>query len=193
MSVHQTEQVSQVLTTEQRITVLEVERECREILARYGFYADHMLHDEWVNLFTTDAVMDFTFYDDSNYFDDDMKPSSADPTTIEFPLKRSVFTGSDELQVCIRAPRHERLMGRAQHRMDAQPAIFRLLDDDTAIIVSDSVVLARQRANFSPTLQYQHYCLNRWTFRKVDGVWKIAENIRRTMGSNDAAELISGL
>lgn len=45
--------------------------------------------------------MDFTYYDDSDYFDDEMNPSSADPTTIDFPLKRAVFVGSEELQACI--------------------------------------------------------------------------------------------
>lgn len=47
MSVNQAETVPQHLDTVQRLYVLEVERDCHELLARYGFYADHMLHDEW--------------------------------------------------------------------------------------------------------------------------------------------------
>lgn len=77
--------------------------------------------------------------------------------------------------------------------MDGQPSIFKLLDDQLAVVVSDSVVLPRSVGNFSHTLQYQHYCLNRWTFGKVYGHWRIAENVRRTMGIEDAPELITGI
>ena len=53
-----------------RIVALEAERDCRELLARYGFYADHAMAEEWVGLFTADGVM---------------RPRPVDPSTLEFP------------------------------------------------------------------------------------------------------------
>jgi hypothetical protein len=153
---------------------------------------DHALAAEWVDLYTVDGVMDFTYFDDADYFDDDMKSRTVDPATLDFPLKSGRFVGRDELYAGITTPRHKRIEGRCQHHMDGQPAMFRLVDDETAVIVSDSIVYARARGNFAPAVQYQNHALNRWTFRRVDGRWRIAENIRRPMGSDGAGELLSG-
>jgi len=177
----------------QRIGLLEDERDCRELLARYGFYADHGLSEKWVDLYTEDAVMDFWYYEDDEYYDEEMQPRAVDPRTLNFPLKNGRFVGRKELYDCIDAPRHLRIVDRAQHQMDGQASIFRLIDQDTAVIVSNSVVIARSEGHHAPSLQYQNYCLNRWTFRRVDGRWLIAENRRRPMGSGGAEELLAGI
>jgi len=176
-----------------RIEALETERDCRELLARYGFYADHGMGQEWVGLYTDDAVMDFWYFDDSEYFDDEMQPRVDDPRALDFPLRNGRFEGRDEIQQCVEAPRFLRLVGHAQYQMDGHPSVFRLMDDGTAVIVSNSVVVARSQAHKAPVIVYQNHCLNRWTFRRVDGHWLIAENLRRPMGSGGAEELLAGI
>lgn len=178
---------------EQRLVALEAERDCRELLAWYGFYADHGFDAEWVGLFAADGVMDFNFYDDSAYFDENLRPVADDPTTVEFPVVHRRYVGSEELLDCITAPRHERIRGLCQHQVDGQPSIFRLIDLDTAVIVSDAIIYSRSVGNFAPEIQYQNHSLNRWTFRRADGQWRIAENIRKVMGTEGAAELLSGI
>jgi hypothetical protein len=178
---------------EERIAILEAERDCRELLARYGFYADHGLSDEWVDLYTDDAVMDFWYFEDDEYFDDEMHPRDVDLRTLNLPLKNGRFVGRKELFDCINAPRHLRIVDRAQHQMDGHASIFRMTDDATAVIVSNSLVVARSEGHHAPMIQYQNYCLNRWTFRRVEGRWLIAENLRRPMGSGGASELLAGI
>jgi hypothetical protein len=176
-----------------RIFALEAERECRELLARYGFYADFGLSDEWVDLFTEDGVMEFSYFDDSEYMDDQLRPRPVDPATLNFPLKTSRFAGRDQLHACITAPRHERLEGRCQHHADGQPTIFKLVDEHTAVIVSNTIIYGRSLGNFAPAVQYQNHSLNRWTFRRTDAGWRIAENIRFPMGSEAGVTLLSGI
>jgi hypothetical protein len=77
--------------------------------------------------------------------------------------------------------------------MDGQPAVFRLIDEDTAVIVSDAIVYSRSVGNFAPEIQYQNHSLSRWTFRRAEGRWRIAENIRKVMSTEGAAELLSGI
>ena len=115
-----------------RLFALEAERDCRELVALYGLYADFGLADEWVGLFTDDAVMEFNYYDDSAYLDEKLKPLVADPTTVHFPVKYGRFVGRDELYEAIIAPWHHRLQGRCQHQTGGQPSVFRLLDGETS-------------------------------------------------------------
>ena len=77
--------------------------------------------------------------------------------------------------------------------MEGRPAIFRLLDVDTALIVSNSVVYSRTVGNDAPAVQYQNHSLNRWIFRRRGGNWRIAENVRRPIGSGGAAALLKGV
>ncbi|MEQ3549734.1 nuclear transport factor 2 family protein [Pseudonocardia nematodicida] len=176
-----------------RLATLEAERDCKELLARYGLYADHGLYAEWVDLFTDDGIMDFTFFDDSDYFDEKMRPRTTDPTTLDLPLRNVRFVGRTQLQDCIRADRHERFAGKAQHHMDGQPSVFVQHDEDHAVIISNSIVYCRSVGSTAPSIQYQNHCVNRWSFRRVDGHWRIAENVRRVMGSGDVADILSSL
>jgi hypothetical protein len=177
----------------QRLYAVEAERDCRELLACYGFFADYGLNKEWVDLYTEDGVMEFSFYDDTQYYDNSLWPGVEDPRTVEFPLTSYRFDGTEELYACITAPRHERIMGRAQHQVGGQPSVFRLVGEDNAFIISTSIIYARAENNYSPTIQYQHHCLNRWEFRRVEGRWLISKNIRRTMGDKTGVDLLAGI
>jgi hypothetical protein len=72
--------------------------------------------------------------------------------------------------------------------MGGPPATFRLIDDGNAVMVTYSVVYVKDKPDL-PVVQYQNHGMNRWTFRKVDGQWYIAENIRRRMGDPDSGKL----
>jgi hypothetical protein len=142
-----------------------------------------------VELFTEDGVMEFSFYATPSTTTTPYGRAFADPRTVEFPLTHYRFVGTEELYACITAPRHERIMGRAQHQVGEQPSVFRLVDEDNAFIVGTSIIYARAEDNYSPTIQYQHHCLNRCEFRRVEGCWLISKNIRRTMGDKDGVDL----
>lgn len=157
------------------IAILKAERECAAVLARYGFYADHGRRAEWLQLFTEDAVFDLVSYDPSK------------PVDARWLHRRLV--GHDQLGEIINGPVHERIEGRSQHQMGGPPAIFRLIDDTTAVMVTYSVVYAKGEDLVAPLVQLQSHSMNRWTFRRSHGAWFIAEDVRRPMGSPESASL----
>jgi hypothetical protein len=159
------------------VTRLEAERDCAAVLARYGYYVDHGRRDDWVNLFTKDGV-----FENMLYYGDDIVNS--DPAL--WRLTR--FVGHDQLREMISAPVNAKIVGHAQHHVGGPPSAFRLIDDDNAVMVSYSVVYIKENPDM-PVVQYQNHGMNRWTFRKVDRQWYIAENIRRRMGSADTGTL----
>jgi hypothetical protein len=159
------------------VTRLEAERDCASVLARYGYYVDHGRRDEWVNLFTEDGV-----FENMLYYGDDIVNS--DPAL--WRLTR--FLGRDQLLEMISAPVNAKIVGHGQHHVGGPPSTFRLIDDENAVMVSYSVVYIKENPD-SPVVQYQNHAMNRWTFRKVDGQWYIAENVRRKMGSADSGTL----
>jgi hypothetical protein len=159
------------------VTCLEAERDCAAVLARYGYYVDHGRRDEWVNLFTEDGV-----FDNIMYFGDDIVNS--DPAL----WRQTRFVGHERLREMIYGPANASIVGRSQHQVGGPPATFRLIDDNNAVMVSYSVVYVKEKADL-PVVQYQNHAMNRWTFRKVDGQWYIAENIRRKMGSTESGTL----
>ncbi|MDQ1475259.1 MAG: hypothetical protein QOE62_488 [Actinomycetota bacterium] len=160
------------------VTCLEAERDCAAVLARYGYYSDHGRRDEWVRLFTEDAVFDLMMY-----FGDDLVNAAPD----QWRLTR--FVGHEQLREVIYGPANAGIVGRSQHQVGGPPATFRLIDDSNAVMVTYSVVYVKETADFTPLVQYQQHAMNRWTFRKIDGQWYIAENIRRRMGSPDSGTL----
>jgi hypothetical protein len=161
------------------VTSLEAERDCASVLARYGYYVDHGRRDEWVHLFTEDGVFENTLY----YGDDIV---NSDPAL--WRLTR--FVGRDQLLEMISAPVNTKIVGHGQHHVGGPPATFRLIDDENAVMVSYSVVYIKDNPD-SPVVQYQNHAMNRWTFRKVDGQWYIAENVRRKLGSADSGTLFA--
>jgi hypothetical protein len=157
---------------------LEAERDCADVLSRYGFYSDHGRRDDWISLFTEDAVFDLMMY----YGDDVVNSDPAE-------WKRTRFVGHEQLREVIYSRVNAGIVGRSQHSVGGPPASFRLIDENVAIMVTYSIVFAKDANHFTPLVQYQNHAMNRWTFRRVESKWYIAENIRRRMGSPDSAEL----
>jgi hypothetical protein len=163
-----------------RVERLETERVLGEVLARYGFYADHGRHREWGELFTEDGVMDLIMY------------TGEDVVHPEPELwKHRRFEGREELvRSILDSPPHMSIEGRSQHHMQGPPTIF-FIDGDQAVAESYAVVYAKAVGDASPLIQRQSHSMNRWTFRKVDGEWKIAECFRRPMGHDDQSSVIT--
>jgi hypothetical protein len=159
------------------VTCLEAERDCAALLARYGYYSDHGRRDEWINLFTEDGV-----FENLMYFGDDI----LNPDPAEWRVTR--FVGHDRLREVIYGPANAGIVGRSQHAVGGPPASFRLIDDNNAVMVTYSIVYIKDQPD-QPVVSYQNHGVNRWTFRKIDGQWYIAENIRRKLGT-DTAELL---
>jgi hypothetical protein len=160
------------------VACIEAERDCAAVLARYGYYVDYGRRDEWVNLFTEDGV-----FENMVYHGDDIVNS--DPAL----WRQTRYVGRDQIRDMIYGPANASIVGRSQHQVGGPPAIFRLIDADNAVMVSYSVVYVKDKADL-PVVQYQNHATNRWTFRKVDGQWYIAENIRRKMGTPDSGKLL---
>jgi hypothetical protein len=159
------------------VACLEAERDCAAVLARYGYYSDHGRRDEWINLWTEDGVFDLMMY-----FGDDVVNS--DPSQ----WRHTRVVGHDQLRGVIYSSVNAGIVGRSQHVAGGPPATFRLIDDSNAVMVSYSFVYVKEKPDL-PIVQYQNHGMNRWTFRKIDGQWYIAENIRRKMGDPESGKL----
>ena len=159
------------------VTRLEAERDCAAVLARYGYYSDHGRRDEWIKLWTEDGVFDLMMF-----YGEDLVNSDPDQ------WRQTRFVGHEQLREVIYGPVNAGIVGRSQHQMGGPPATFRLIDDGNAVMVTYSVVYVKDKPDL-PVVQYQNHGMNRWTFRKVDGQWYIAENIRRRMGDPDSGKL----
>jgi hypothetical protein len=160
------------------VTRLEAERDCTAVLSRYGYYSDHGRRDEWVNLWTEDGVFDHLAY----YGDDIL---NSEPHL----WQRAAITGHRELHDLIYGPGNASIVGRSQHVAAAGANSFRLVDGGTAVMVTYSIVYVKQNLD-APVVSYQNHGVNRWTFRKIDGQWYIAENVRRKMGDATTGELL---
>lgn len=166
------EVLREIQELKQAVRRLEAERDCAAVLARYGYYADHGRREEWINLFTEDGVMDIMMY----YGEDLQKPDPAH-------MRHTRFVGHEHLRELINSQAHASIEGHSHHKMGGPPSTFRLIDDNTAIMVTYAIVYAKDADDVGSSLQYLSPSMNRWTFRKIDGRWYIAEDIRRRMGS----------
>jgi hypothetical protein len=172
------EVVNELKALRRAVTRLEAERDCAAVLARYGYYCDHGRRDEWIKLFTEDGVLDVVMYYGDNVV-------NADPDK----WRHTRFVGHAQLREVIYSPVNLAIEGRSQHRMGGPPSTFRLIDDNNAVVVTYSVVYVKDKGSSSPGVEYVNLGMSRWHFRKIDGQWYIAENIRRKMGSPDTGKL----
>ncbi|HTU29579.1 MAG TPA: nuclear transport factor 2 family protein [Solirubrobacteraceae bacterium] len=148
------------------------ELEIRRLLAWYGFYVDHGLHDEWAGLFTHDASIDITMY----HGDD---PSNMDPDL----FRPTVYAGREEIIKVVRSPAMVAMAGRTQHHMDGQPAIIDFESDDVAVATAYAVLYI---VADSPdrTVAQQILTVSRLQFVKSDGEWFIRRCVRRRLGAD---------
>jgi hypothetical protein len=163
-----------------RLAALEAESQVRDVLSRYGLYADHHMIHEWLGLFTEDAFVDTILF---------TGPDAVDPSPEQFQHYRLV--GRDDLRTyLIDGDAAHALPGPSQHHMGGQPARFRLLDPDHAALLSYGVVYSKRTGEVRPQVSYQSHTTNLWTFRRDGGVWRISSCSRRRMGHPESADLV---
>ena len=150
---------------EAQVRRLEEERDLRELLARYSFTADLFRGQPWVDLWTDDGVYEL----------------SAEERADGHPQR---YAGRDELMALITGPGMPP-PGRSQHHTQG-PLVFRI-DGDRAVAEGYSVTYVNRPSGN----EVWNMGFSRWTFRRVDGVWKIERRQRREIGSPDQAEMIS--
>jgi hypothetical protein len=173
------DELEQLQELRRAIEALEAERDCGAVLARYSFYSDHARRDEWIDLWTQDGAFDLMMYHGGDIVSGE-----------QGEWRRTRFVGHDQLREVIYSPANEGIVGRSQHVVSGPPSTFRLVDSMTAVMVSYSVVYVKHDPDL-PVVQYQNHGMNRWLFRKVDGRWYIAENIRRRMGDPASGDLFA--
>lgn len=149
---------------ERRVDELEDERELRDLLARYSFGADVFRGPQWVGLFTPDGVYDLGAANVAGAY-------------------TGRFAGPEDLLGLITGAGMPPA-GRAQHHHG--PARF-TITGDTATAESYSITYQLDAGDNAEV-----YCLgfSRWTFRRVEGRWRIVERQRRELGSGAEAEVI---
>ena len=155
---------------EERLTLLEDEKAIRELLARYGFYADAGLDDDYLALFADDCVMDVS--------------AGKHPE----PYRVLRWEGIDALQDFLTVRTSEQqdgFVGRSMHAHGNNLTVR--VESDTAVAHSYSLIL--HQAN-PTTVKLLGASINQWCLAKRDGKWKIKERKRRMLGAPDTADIL---
>lgn len=145
---------------EERVRLIEDERELRDLLARYSFNADLGRTREYADMYTNDAGLDLR-----------------DLGMDEYSGRESIF------EDFITQPAAAAAAGRTFHQQS--PTVFHI-DGDDATGEGYSIVLY---ADESGTISFAGATNNRWTFRREDNGWKIAHRVVRVIGSPEASEI----
>jgi hypothetical protein len=150
-----------------RVAHLEDEREIRYLLGRYGHHADLGHSDEWAGQWTEDGIYDLvTMKRDGAGYDGAVR-----------------FEGREALAAMIRDPAaHKRLEGRSLHLQDINLVIR--IDGDEAFAHGYSITMLRDGED----IHIRTAGMVRWSFRRVEGRWRISGKNRRMVGDGTAFE-----
>ncbi len=144
-----------------RVTALEDERAIRELISRYGHYADLGYEDAWVGQWTEDGVYDLVSV---------LRAGAGYEGRI-------VFDGRAELYRHIRDPAaHKAMEGRSLHVQDMNLVVR--VNGDHAVAESYSMTLLREGND----MVLRSAGMIGWTLHRVDGHWRIREKKRRPAG-----------
>jgi len=144
-----------------RVAQLEDERAIRELISRYGHFADLGYEDAWVGQWTEDGVYD-------------LLSVRRDGAGYEGTI---LFEGRDALYRHIRDPAaHKAMEGRSLHVQDIN--LVARIDGDDAVAESYSMTLLRE----GNAMVLRSAGMIRWTLRRVDGHWRILRKTRRPAG-----------
>ena len=154
---------------EARLRELEDEREIRELLARYGYYADAPLDEEYFALFTDDCVMDV----------------SAGRGDDPYEVVRWEGLAAMREFLSVRTAAHDNgFYGRSMH-VQGNNLSIKVTGDD-AVANGYSFIFHQD----GPTLKLLSASINEWAFRREAGRWRIQMRKRRMPGAPDAAEVL---
>lgn len=155
---------------EKRVDELADERAIRELLARYGHYADARLDEDYLDLFTEDGAMDVS------------QGGQDDPYAV---LR---WAGRSALRTFLtdRTAAHGTgFAGRSLHAQGNNLTVT--VTGDTAVAAGYSFILHQD----GPAIRLVSASVNEWGFRRVDGRWRITLRRRRMVGSPDTAEVLT--
>lgn len=158
-----------LVEVEARLALLEDEKNIRELLSRYGYYADAMLDDEYFDLFTDDCVMDVS------------TGRGDDPYAI---LRWEGLAAMKEFMSVRTAGNGDGFYGRSLHMQGNNLSIK--ITGDTAVANNYSFIFHQDGA----TLKIISASINEWQVLRVDGTWKIQQRRRRMVGAPDTAEIL---
>ncbi|MDT9592131.1 nuclear transport factor 2 family protein [Nocardioides zeae] len=154
---------------EARLIELEDERAIREVLSRYGHYADACLDDDYFALFTEDCVMEVS------------QGRGDDP----YAIVR--WDGREQMKefLAVRTAGHgDGFYGRSLH-MQGNNLTLRI-DGDVAIANNYSFILHQDGVD----LRLVSASVNDWRLVRRDGRWLISERRRRMVGAPDTADIL---
>ena len=154
---------------ESRLGVLEDEKQIRELLSRYGYYADAMLDEEYFDLFTDDCVMDVS------------SGRGADPYET---LRWEGLAAMREFMSVRTAGNGDGFYGRSLHMQGNNVSIT--VVGDTAVANNYSFIFHQDGSQ----LKIISASINEWRFVRLDGTWKIGQRRRRMVGAPDTAEVL---
>lgn len=147
-----------------RLQLLEDDREIREVVADYAFYADSGQHDEWVDVFTDDGAVVLVGGEATGTYPDVAR-----------------WSGREELRAFIDDPQvHMTIEGRCMHLTTGN--LRTRVDGDSAVAETYYVVLVRT----GDTIAVTNGGFTRLRLRRVDGRWRISERLRHQIGTDPA-------
>ena len=168
---------ARISALEARLQELEADRTIRELLSRYGFNADQGRNEEWVALYTDDAVLDIALdhsWRGSVLLSDGAPPGDAAPHADDIVRRE----GHDELRRFILDPKlHKRIEGRCLHLMNVN--LVTHITGDTAIAESYNLTIVRDGSE----MRLMNAAVNRWELNRVNGRWLICRCLRRRPGA----------
>jgi hypothetical protein len=150
---------------EDRVRQLEDEREIRDLLSRYSFTADLYPGAAWVDLWTDNGVYDLG----TGYEPDGAVRRYEGPAQL-----MDLITGAGM------PPR-----GHSQHHTQG-PLVIEVMGDRATAEGYSITYVNRETGNEVWNLGF-----SRWTFRRIDGSWRIEERQRREIGNADQASVIT--
>ena len=152
----------------ERVARLEAERDVRDLLAAYAYAADGCRDDEWLDLFTDDAVIDITYREDG-------------------VLHRGRWEGREALTAYISGDaHHHQYYGSTMHLHSLNLSIE--IEADVATIRAYSLNLRAPKDGSD--VRVTSPAMNRWTAVRQDRGWRIKERLRRVLGDAEAWNLV---
>jgi hypothetical protein len=155
-----------VKALEARVRELEDERQIREVLAHAGYSADCKRDDDYVALWTDDAVYDMA-------------------STVSYPDGTSQavenrYTGKSGLREVIADPDVHHRPGFYGHSLHVgQSNMVSHIQGDSAVVNSYSFLYQEHDGSVALVSAAN----NQWTLRRVDGAWLLQSRRRRQAGT----------
>jgi hypothetical protein len=154
---------------ETKLVLLEDEKAIRELLSRYGYYADACLDDDYFDLFTEDCIMDVS------------SGAAEDPYAV---VRWEGLDAMKEFMSVRTAGHGGGFYGRSLHVQGNNLTVR--IDGNHAVASGYSFILQQKDTGIALISA----SVNEWDLRKREGRWLIHMRKRRMVGAPDTAEVL---